>query len=201
MQMLVILQAILANVFVLKQISLFGLEVTSCDVYAVGAVLSLNLLQEVHGAEASKQAIWLSGAALLFFVCMSQFHLWYLPGVHDQVNSSLTSVFNSLPKIVFSSLGVFCAIQWIDFYLYAYVKRCLGEKHLFLRLSGTMLLVQALDTIGFAWFALAGEVASIWQIIIMSYLIKVIIILFAAPISAFIVSIVKKRQGQAFVSI
>ena len=43
------LQAVLANLFVLKQMKLFWLDVTCSDVYAVGAFLSLNLLQEYYG--------------------------------------------------------------------------------------------------------------------------------------------------------
>jgi uncharacterized PurR-regulated membrane protein YhhQ (DUF165 family) len=39
-------QALLANLFVLKQITLFGLNVTASDGFAIGSLLGINLLQE-----------------------------------------------------------------------------------------------------------------------------------------------------------
>ena len=42
---------ILANLFVLKQISLFGYHPTASDAFSVGAILGLNLLQEYYGKD------------------------------------------------------------------------------------------------------------------------------------------------------
>ena len=41
----VALSGVLANLFVVKQIELFGLHATASDVFAVGGILGLNLLQ------------------------------------------------------------------------------------------------------------------------------------------------------------
>ena len=40
------IQALCANLLVLKQVVLFGLHVTCSDVFAIGGILRLNLLQE-----------------------------------------------------------------------------------------------------------------------------------------------------------
>ena len=42
----VAIQAILANLFVIKQISWFGFEITCSDVFSIGSIFSLNLLRE-----------------------------------------------------------------------------------------------------------------------------------------------------------
>ena len=58
--------AVLANVFVLKQITFFSWHATASDVLVIGSVLGLNLLQEYFGKEAAKIAIWASFVMLLF---------------------------------------------------------------------------------------------------------------------------------------
>src|SRR3972149_8192561 len=69
---LITLCAVMANVFVLKQISLVGLNATAADVYIIGASLSLNVLQEYYGRPAAKRAIWVSFFLTLIFMLMSQ---------------------------------------------------------------------------------------------------------------------------------
>ena len=59
----------------IKQIDLFGFSVTCSDVFAIGGILSLNLLQEYFGKEAASRAVKVSLLALLFFAVMSQVHL------------------------------------------------------------------------------------------------------------------------------
>ena len=41
------LQCILANLMVLKQVTLFGLSATCADPFTIGATLGLNMLQEI----------------------------------------------------------------------------------------------------------------------------------------------------------
>ena len=60
LQTVVVLQIALANLFVVKQMSLFGFSVMCSDVYAVGAMLGLNLLQEYWGKEAAGRCVKIS---------------------------------------------------------------------------------------------------------------------------------------------
>ena len=52
-----ILQMILANLFVMKQTMLFGLNATSADAFAVGSLLGFNLIQEFFDRELAKKTI------------------------------------------------------------------------------------------------------------------------------------------------
>ena len=48
---LICLQCVLANIFVLKEITLCGLTATGSDAFTVGIVLGLNLLQNITDAQ------------------------------------------------------------------------------------------------------------------------------------------------------
>lgn len=62
----IIVQSILANLFVIKQMELCGFTVTCSDVYAVGSIIALNVLQEDYEKIDAQRAVGLS-----FFFCFS----------------------------------------------------------------------------------------------------------------------------------
>src|ERR1700704_2652696 len=73
----VAIQALIANLFVLKQITLFGLDVTASDAFAIGSLLGLNFLQEYFNREEANKATWICFFFMIFFVLVSQIHLFY----------------------------------------------------------------------------------------------------------------------------
>ena len=100
---IIALQCIVANIFVTKQIMLFGFNVTGTDVFIIGAELSLNLLQEFYGMQAAKKAIKISFLMLLSFLVYSRFQLWYIPSQVDTMHSSCHFKFYSANNICINS--------------------------------------------------------------------------------------------------
>src|SRR5689334_10536329 len=49
---------ILSNLFLLKEITFFGFNVTTTDSLAVGYLLGLNLIQEFSGRKAAQKVVW-----------------------------------------------------------------------------------------------------------------------------------------------
>lgn len=173
--------SLLANLFVLKQINLFGLNATASDIFVVGNLLALNLMQERFGYQAAQQAIWTSFGCLLFFVIMSQIHLHYLPSHYDQSQAAYGFLFTHSPRILVASLATFLLIEQCNSRLYRLLRlRC---SHLSLTLVSiiTLCICQLLDTILFAFLGLYGMVSAITEIILISYTIKLIIIAASVP--------------------
>lgn len=174
------LQGVLANLFVLKQIRLFGFAVTATDVFAIGAILSLNLLQEYYGKESAKQAIRLSFVSLLFFFAMSQIHLLYLPTPADGTQGAFLTLFSSTPRIIFASIATFYLVQQFDLRFFSLLKGSLP-----LRVALSLLVSQLIDTVAFSFFGLYGLVESVFDIILVSFLMKTILIAISSPFVAF----------------
>jgi len=168
------LSAVLANLFVVKQMTLFGFQVTCSDVFAVGGILGLNLLQDLYGKEAARRSIRASLFAMILFVAMSQMHLFYTPSVFDQTQSAYVAILGQTPRIVVASLIVYYVVQRIDVLFFAFLKRFI--QNLGTRLLLSLLVNQALDTILFSFLGLYGLVASLFDIIIVSYIVKCTII-------------------------
>lgn len=178
----VILQPILANLFVLKQIDLFGFCVTCSDVYAVGALLGINYLQEYYGRQCAQNALRLSMLGMLLFVMMSMLHLAYGPSEQDSSNAAYTLVLGQSPRLFAASILSFLLVQQIDIRFFAYLAQtALSFK---LRNFITLTLSQVLDTLFFTIFGLAGILDNLLDIFIMSVTVKCAIstyLAFASP--------------------
>lgn len=183
------LQSVLANLFVLKQISLFGLNATASDVFAIGSLLGLNLLREKYGQEegliACKNAIAASFFCMTFFAITSQIHLLYEPSVLDSTQGAFAQILTPNPRILVSSIFAFFSVQIFDLYFYSFLKRTVAKNNIILLNSLSLGTSQLIDTILFTFLGLYGYVSNIFEIILISYIIKMLAIATIAPFSYF----------------
>ncbi len=175
------LLSFLANLFVLKQITLLGFNATASDVFAIGGLLSLNLLQEKFGRRAAQQAIWISFSCLLFFVLMSQIHLYYEPSSYDSSQGAYSNILSPAPRLLLASLITFFLVQQFDSRLYQKLRQVFSGISMVWISGITMSISQLLDTVLFAFLGLYGIVDAITEIIIVSYCIKLIAIANTLP--------------------
>ena len=173
--------SLLANLFVLKQITLFGFNATASDAFAIGVLLGLNLLQEKYGFEAAKKAIWVSFSGSLFFVVMSQIHLLYIPSAHDQTQPMYSLLLEPAPRLMVASLFTFLLVQFFDTKLYRFARVKFPQQPVLLISAFVMCLSQAIDTIMFTLLGLSGLVNELLDIMLISYGIKVIAIATTVP--------------------
>ncbi len=178
---LIAIQSVLANIFVLKQITLLGLNATASEVFVIGSIISLNFLQARHGAKAARQAVWIAFMSMFFFCVMSQIHLLYLPSSLDTQHEAYSALFSSAPRILFASLSVYFVVQHLSVILFSYGKKQLpGLPNTFLILS-CLLLTQLLDTVLFGFLGLYGLVDKITEVMFISFSIKMLVILISMP--------------------
>ncbi|MBI5272782.1 MAG: queuosine precursor transporter [Chlamydiia bacterium] len=193
---LVALNGVLANLFVVKQMDLFGLTVTCSDVFAVGSILGLNLLQEYFGKEAAQRAVKISFFSLLFFVAVSQIHLWYVPASTDQAHSAFAAILVSTPRIVAASVFVYFLVQKLDVSLFGWMKRRFEGRLLVFRMGISLVLTQFIDTVLFSFLGLYGIVSSMMAVIGVSFIVKCCVIFCSAPLAALSRRIFINPRGQ-----
>jgi uncharacterized integral membrane protein (TIGR00697 family) len=172
---------ILANLFVVKQITLCGFTATASDAYSIGAVLGLNLLQEYYDRSSAQKAILISFLLLIFYGICSQIQLAYTPCIDRTIHHHYVTILSHMPRIIIASLGVYIVVQYYDAWLYAKLKKKLAGRYLVIRNIITIGLCQLLDTVLFSYLALYGIVDNIDNIIIVSYSIKIAAIILSTP--------------------
>lgn len=174
----IILVSLCANLFVLKQITLFGLNATASDIYAVGGLFGLNLLQEYYGKKSAQEAAWITLACLLFFTVMSQIHLLYLPNHYDHSQLAYQQLYQHTPRIVFASLFTIFIVQQFDIRLYPFIRQQLPYLPITLASAISICISQMLDTALFTVLGLAGIASALLQIFLVSCSIKLITLFF-----------------------
>lgn len=187
-----VFQVILANFFVLKQISLFGFAVTASDVFAIGAFFSINLLREFYDKKLTYQTIWIGFMSMIGFMLLGQIHLLYAPNSFDYTHSAYSTLLSPTPRIAVASLITFLIVQRFDVMFFYRLKKKTEGKHLSIRMTVSLLISQLYDTILFSCLALYGIVESISSIVLVSYLIKVIVTMILTPFTHLCKKMVKQ---------
>lgn len=185
--------AVLANVLVLKQISLLEWHATASDVLIIGSVFGLNLIQEYFGKNAARVAIWTSFSVLIFYTIISQLHLLYIPAASDTMHPHFVALLQSMPRITIASLMSYLVVQHVDMALYGFLRVRWQSEFMVLRNYCSTAISQLLDTILFGFFGLYGLVDHLVQILVVSYIIKIVAILLIGPFVALSKKVVRSH--------
>lgn len=180
------IQTLLMNLFVTKQIALLGFYATAADALAIGATLSLNLIQEYIHRDLAKKAIWICFITSLFASLSGWLHLLYIPIESDTMQIHFEALLSPVPRLVAASFTSYIICQHVEWRLYGYFKERLKGKHFVIRNWTSVAISQGLDTVLFSILGLWGSVESLKDIIIFSYLIKIIILFTSGPLLSLI---------------
>lgn len=172
------LQGLLANLFLLKQISLFGFIITCTDTYTIGCYFCLGLLQLYFGEKAANQAILLGFLSLAILLIMSLFQVAYIPSVYDSYDPIYRKILGTTPRIALTSLGVALLSQRLNLFLQKKLQNILPTV---LVISLPILISQFVDTLLFTLIALYGQVHHLGHIVFISYLVKAIALFCVTP--------------------
>ena len=180
-----VLQILFANLFILKQIPLFGLVVTTTDCYTIGSFLALNMIRECYGQKASNQTIFLGLITLLFLPLMSFFLLSYQSSPDNLELSHLyTLLLTPSFKIFLTSISCMVIFQRLDTIIFSQFRTSLSlSTSMFL----SLMITQCLDTFFFTYIALPGLLQNLSHIFMFSYLMKVITIAIMTPATKLLV--------------
>lgn len=192
----VCVQGLLENLFVVKQIQLFGLHVTCADVFAVGLVFALNLMQEFYGQAKAVRAIWCYFGVSLWFLTARTAHLTYEPSAFDCTHQHFVQILDSCPRIIFASLVTSLVALHLDRSVYAYMRTFFNGRSAWICNMASIATSQLFDTILFTYLALYGSVANPMHIILVSYAVKLVAIILAGPFAALARPIFKLQQVQ-----
>ncbi|MBM17620.1 MAG: hypothetical protein CL947_00955 [Epsilonproteobacteria bacterium] len=183
---------VVANIFVIKQITLFNWYATSADAFIIGVSFGINLLQETWGKEIARKTIWISFACSAFYMIMAEFLLGYAPTSADTTHIHFAHLMSHTLRIVIASFISYLITQTADTYLYAFMRKKTSDKYFVARNYISMCSSQLFDTILFSFLGLYGIMEHITHIMIVSYMIKLVAIILTTPFLMYAKKIVRK---------
>ncbi len=181
-----VLQMVLANLFVLKQTSLFGMHATSADAFVVGSLLGFNLLQECYGKAVAKKMIVTTFVLLVFYAVSSYIHLLFVPSGLDSTQVHFSALLGTAPWLVGGSIVIFMIAQIVDFLMYGFLQRVWPKGWLIIRNYLALGATEVVDTILFTLFLFwLGITTQPGEVGIVSFIVKMGITLIATPMITF----------------
>lgn len=172
--------AVMMNLVVVKQMSLFGLDATGGNVLYASLFLATDLLSEYWGPKEARRAVHIGLMGGIFFLVTMQVMLAYRPNSFDLSQPYFTGLFQFLPRIVLGSLAAYVTAQHLDVWIFHRIRRITGEHHLWLRNNGSTWISQAVDTIVFYSIAFWG-VFPIGEAILFTWILKIIVAALDTP--------------------
>ncbi len=191
------MNSVIANIQVTKTIEFFGLTATLGNIAYGSIFLATDAISEKYGLKEAKKAVIIGFVSLLFFVLVMQISLLFTPqsgAVHD----ALAVIFGLIPRIALGSLVAYILSQWLDVYLFQYIKKKSPDgKKLYLRNMASTATSQLIDTAIFVPIAFLGafEFAIVLDIFITTYVIKLFVAIIDTPFIYWIKSMTPKNQA------
>lgn len=183
---------ILANIQVMKTIGFFGLVTALGNIIYGTTFLTTDILCENHGKKAAQKAVWIGFFMLISVTIVMQITLQFSPHSSDTLSPALQQIFGLLPRIAIASLIAYLISQSCDVWFFNLLKQKMKGKYLWLRNNLSTMASQLIDNIIFTWIAFVGffglfgwgqvfEWSIIFQIFIVSYVMKWVVAVFDTP--------------------
>jgi hypothetical protein len=160
-----------------------------------------DIINEYYGPRAVRRisitaVILIAYAFLMYFVAIGlpPAEVWinssHLQGV-ENIQTSFSAIFGQNMRIILGSLVAFLVGQFVDVRIFQKIKKITGDKHLWLRATGSTLVSQLVDSYIVLFIAFSGLFS--WQLILaigmMNYLYKAFMAIILTPV----IYIVEKR--------
>lgn len=175
---------ILANIQVMKTVTLFGIEATLGNIMYGTIFLATDALSEKYGKKSAQKAVYLGFFTLAVSIVIMQLALMFNPNQYDTAQPHLDAIFGFYLRVAGASLVAYLISQTLDVYIFHKIKDKLPDtKWLWVRNNVATIISQIFDTAIFVSIAFIGVMDSdiIWQIFISTFIIKMMVALLDTP--------------------
>lgn len=156
-----------------------------------------DILTEVYGYRASRKIIW-SGFAALALMSLCYWLVQILPApAFWQNQTAYEAVLGMVPRITLASMVAYFAGEFTNSFVLSKMKIWTNGKHLWMRMIGSTLVGEGVDSVIFVALAFGGTIPmhALVVMIVSVYVLKVAYEVIATPITYKIVKWLKKKEG------
>lgn len=175
------LAVIVANIQTVKLVNLFGLETTLGNILYGSTFLVTDILSEKYGKKEARKTIIYGMAIMIFMTLLMYISLLFKPSPSDFVTDSLNTIFTLNVRVTLASIVAFLISQFIDTFLYQKLKERYNKIYISNNVS--TIVSQFFDCIIFNGLAFLGlvKITTLFQIILSTFILKVIVALCDTP--------------------
>ena len=175
---------IVANIQVIKTVSLFGVTATLGNIVYATSFLATDILSENHGRREATRAVRIGFFALVVMTLLMSLALRFKPDPSDFSQKSLETIFGYMPRVVLASLTAYLLSQFHDVHAFHFWKgRYPAKRFLWLRNNASTMVSQLIDTCVFCSIAFIGVFPRdvFWKIFWTTYVLKFVVAALDTP--------------------
>ncbi|MFO7949474.1 MAG: queuosine precursor transporter [Candidatus Fermentibacteraceae bacterium] len=192
---------ILCNLQVIKLTTLFGITVTLGNILYGAIFFCTDLLNELYGPRTARRGVMLGFIVMIFFTLSSQLALVFSVAPDpwaEQVQGAMETIYGFMPRLAVASLAAYLLSQLHDVWAFAWWRRKTRGRMLWLRNNLSTAVSQLIDSAVFCFIAFAGVVERehFLQILVTTYVIKVLVALLDTPF-LYMGRAIARRRGEA----
>ncbi len=194
---LIVMDIILCNIQVIKQINMFGLSATLGNLLYASIFFATDLLNEVYGRKEAQRAVVFGFIFLVLSMVVMQIALMFKPNESDFIQPALVQIFSFFPRIVIASLIAYLISQFHDVWAFNFWKKLTNKRHLWLRNNLSTMISQLIDSLIFCVIAFWGKFPTnvFIEIVLTTYIFKWIIAAADTPFLYWAIRTRKKEVG------
>lgn len=187
---------ILSNITSSKIVALGNISFDGGTLLFPLAYLFGDILTEIYGLSRARRVIWIGFGANILMVAT----FWIVGSLPADpvwgLQESYNSILGFVPRIVLGSLFAYLVGEFLNAYIFSWIKIKTGETKLWLRAIGSTIIGQFFDTTIFLLIAFAGILP--WDLILIiwitNYIFKVGIEVILLPITYKILRFLKTKE-------
>ena len=164
--------------------------------FPLGYVLG-DVMTEVYGYARARRVVWVGFVASAFAAAMSWVVVHMPPASGWEGQATLAAVFDPAPRIFMASIIAFWAGEFANSFVLARMKLLTQGRMLWTRTIGSTVVGQGVDSLIFYPLAFLGiwETATVIQVLVTNYLLKVVWEVILTPITYRVVAWFKRAEG------
>ncbi len=188
---------IVANIIVVKQISVVGFVLPAAIIVFPISYIIGDVLTEVYGYQQARRVIWLGFLCNLITVLAIWLAKIIPPAPVFDAQGAYERILGSTPRFLLASFVAYLVGEFANSFVLAKMKIMTKGRWLWTRTIGSTLLGQGLDSLVFLTIAFVGVLPlSVLGIMILGHwLFKTVYEILATPFTYIVVAYLKRKEG------
>ena len=197
------LSVVLANIQVLKMMTLFGIDTTMGNIAFGGVFLVSDILSEIEGKKYARKIVSIGFVTMIFTTIVMNWAIAVKPATIDTFQTHLIAIFGmnvaelSVVRVTVASLMAFAVSQLFDVWAYQFIRKWKPDyKDIWIRNNLSTIVGQVIDNSVFTLLAFAGVygVKELFIIAFSTYFLELFISVMDTPFVY--IAALWKKQGK-----
>jgi uncharacterized integral membrane protein (TIGR00697 family) len=188
---------LISNIVGSKVCRIWGITIGGANLLFPLTYIFGDVFTEVYGYAASRRAIWLGFICSGLLAVMSMIMVALPPDPEWKHQEAYATILGASTRIIIASLIAYWCGEFANSFAMAKIKVLTRGKHLWMRTISSTVVGQGVDTAVFLTLAFWGEFsgAKLGELILNSYIFKVVYEVVATPLTYAVVNGLKRAEG------